>query len=78
MITFEEKFNRVYQKIKDEGIEAGFDNIMGLTALDGMVDVITQTPRLREHLHQVIREIITNAMLFEMEDEGEEFMKGYT
>lgn len=75
--TFKEKFERVQDAVADEGIETGFDNVVGLILFDAMVDVVTQTPAVREYLHGIIRKVLSDVMEVEFEIEDDESMIGY-
>ena len=77
LVTFGDKFEKLAKQIANEKLTTAFDNIMGLTYLDSMVDVITQTPELRKSLHEYIQGIILGMMEFEYEDEDEEYMKDF-
>ena len=76
---FSKKFERIHQKIVDEGFEAGFDNFIGLTYLNAMVDLVTQTPQLREALHEFIQGIMAEMGEYEFESsENDEVHRSYT
>ena len=78
-VKFQERFEKVDALINELEISPGFDNVMGLTYLTGIVDVITPTPELREHLHKIIEDLIFEIMNFEFEedDSNDEFMKDF-
>ena len=78
MVKFADKYDKVVKLIQDENIVTGCDNLLGLMYLDGMVNIITQTPELREHLHGVIQGLMQNLMDVEMGPDNTEFEIAYS
>lgn len=77
MSKFKDNFDEIIKHIEDKGLAGAFDNVMGLTTIDRMIDVLVQTPELKEELHAYIRSILKGMMEFEYHDKEDESLLGY-
>lgn len=77
MKTFKDEFDEIIKGIEDKGLGGAFDNVMALVTIDRMVEVLVQTPELKEELHGYLRSIIKGMMDFEYPDDRDESLVGY-
>ena len=78
MKTFKDEFDGIIKGIEDKGLAGAFDNVMALVTIDRMVEVLVQTPELKEELHGYLRGIVQGMMDFEYPSENDESLVGYT
>lgn len=76
--TFKGEYDDIVKYIEKKGMGMPFDNLMGLTHLDMMVDAIIPTPELQADLHEHIQGLIKGMLEFVYEDDtNDDTLIGY-